>query len=636
MVSYKDIRQTWIRKLMQCRRAFAEMTGRCVMKRKWLAGILVLWAITVFSLTASADEIQYTQKETEVIRDQEEAGELPLRFYEETPHVPYMGFCEYSKFMRRQTLALREEDGLVILENGNGDELVCDIEAGKITIRDWNQFFALPLPLEHEALGWKDTSTSFIRIAAVDFEGEPAPVELDLGRYGIRIYADEEDIYLPVSVLSNLMTDIATNHLLYNGEKLFARRMDLEGSSPAGFWESEAFQKLFEGEDRPEDIIQQCYADLCFTFDHFFGHPGVAALDEALAQKGLDQALTDLGRKGTSIKEGLLSPSLAEYISAMNELFMACLSDGHTVFTSWMALMQVAGFEKNQSFRDKLGNVLKILESPKTMQQILNLIIPVQRSAAWGDETYREYGSTAIIRLDTFMPDEKAWNSYYNGEGDFPQDCLGTVISGLRKAAENPDIENIIFDLTCNNGGSPDVMMAVLAVTTGQNQLYGIHKLTGQKLVFTFEADTNFDGVYDEADKEVHYDYNYGVLTSRYAFSCGNLFPIIAQEAGAVIIGEPTSGGSCCVQVGSDAHGFIYMLSSAQWQLTDAQGEGVEGGCSVDLPIDTKSPGLLDKLASTVGIDTVKPVYSDFYDEERLDGMMNEWFGSQMEMAPAA
>ena len=85
------------------------------------------------------------------------------------------------------------------------------------------------------------------------------------------------------------------------------------------------------------------------------------------------------------------------------------------------------------------------------MKQLLHEVIPLQRRSIWGDENYREYGSTAIIRLDGFMPDEDAWNRYYSGEGDFPEDCLGIVITGLRKAAENPDIENVIFDLTCNS-----------------------------------------------------------------------------------------------------------------------------------------------------------------------------------------
>ena len=82
------------------------------------------------------------------------------------------------------------------------------------------------------------------------------------------------------------------------------------------------------------------------------------------------------------------------------------------------------------------------------------------------------------------MPDEEAWDLYYKGEGDFPEDPLGIVLTGLKRASENPEIENVIFDLSCNGGGSPDVMMAILEVATGQTQLYGIHRLTDRDMTF--------------------------------------------------------------------------------------------------------------------------------------------------------
>ena len=178
--------------------------------------------------------------------------------------------------------------------------------------------------------------------------------------------------------------------------------------------------------------------------------------------------------------------------------------------------------------------------------------------------------------------------------------------------------------------------MAILAMTTGQNQLYGIHKLTGQDMTFTFETDTNFDGVYDEKDKEVHYDFNYGVLTTRHAFSCGNLFPFIAREGGAVIIGEPSSGGSCCIQAGSDAEGFRYMMSSAQWQLRDLEGDDLEAGCPVDIPIEAKSNRFLNAAVSLLNVDEAPPSYDQYFDDKVLDELMNEWFAGEEALDAAA
>ena len=606
--------------------------------------VIVLFAMLLCMSTAASagtfgSRASYVEKNTTVITDSKEVGELPLRFYTKTPHIPYLGIGAYSEFVYKQPLTLRQnEDGTCALVNPIGEEVHCDPKAGTIEVRDWNRFFDLPLPLENEAKGWKDTATRFVRILDVAFEGEPEIVLLDFARYGITVYADEKDIYLPVSTLSNMMTDIATNYMLYNGEKLFVQRVSLSGEDPAGVYESEVLRAETQGRKRPADIRKQAYADLCFTIDYFFGHPGIAFLDQAVADQGLDKALTNLGKDGEALKAGLTSEDLSEYVSSLYTLFFRYLSDGHTLYPG---SVEVNGeLFDNQgmlgSIAESYHRIMDFANSPATMRQLLNSVIPMERKLFWGDEVYRECDNTAIIRLDSFMPDEEAWDLYYKGEGDFPEDCLGIVLTGLKRASENPEIENVILDLSCNSGGSPDVMMAILAVTTGQDQLFGIHKLTNRRMTFTFEADTNFDGVYDEKDKETKYDFNYGVLVTRYAFSCGNLFPIIFREGGAVLIGEPSGGGSCCIQIGTDPEGFYYFLSSAQWQLTDSENVSVEGGCKIDLPIEAKTNGIGKAIYGLLGMEGGVPSYENYFDEEHLSELMNDYFMTETEADVAA
>jgi hypothetical protein len=422
--------------------------------------------------------------------------------------------------------------------------------------------------------------------------------------------------------------------MAYNGKELYAQGMSFDGSFPEGLYETETLKAQLEGSDRPEDMARQCYADLCFNIDNFFGHPGKAPLDEAVAESGLEQALLGLGKKGEKLVAKLKSPDLSEYLSALYEVLMVYMGDGHTLFDSASSVMA----QNMDSVKSVFGIPLlgvdftaDLVKSPVYLNQALNEFITMQRDEAWGNDTYREAGNTAIIRLDSFMPDEEAWDLYYKGEGDFPEDTLGIVLTGLKKASENPEIENVIFDLSCNGGGSPDVMMAILEVATGQTQLYGTHRLTDRDMTFTFEADTNFDGVYDEKDKDVRYDFNYGVLVTRHAFSCGNLFPFIIQEAGAALIGEPSSGGSCCVQVGTDAEGFSYMMSSGQWQLTDADGVDVEGGCRIDIPIEAKSNRIVKSVLGLFGVDEGLPNYEKYFDDDYLSQLMNDYFQAEDE-----
>ena len=167
-----------------------------------------------------------------------------------------------------------------------------------------------------------------------------------------------------------------------------------------------------------------------------------------------------------------------------------------------------------------------LVKSPVYLNQALNEFITMQRDGAWGNDTYREAGNTAIIRLDSFMPDEEAWDLYYKGEGDFP---------------------------------------------------------------------------------------------------------FIIQEAGAALIGEPSSGGSCCVQVGTDAEGFSYMMSSGQWQLTDADGVDVEGGCRIDIPIEAKSNRIVKSVLGFFGVDEGLPNYEKYFDDAYLSQLMNDYFQAEAE-----
>ncbi|MCR5402930.1 MAG: hypothetical protein K6E91_03815 [Butyrivibrio sp.] len=589
---------------------------------------------------SSASAQGYTTRKVKLVSYGQEDGEIDLRFYDVTPNIPYMGMNQYAQLLGRQPFSVRAAgEWACEMESWNGAKLICNTSEGSIFVKDWNSFFGLPMPIEDRAMGLKDMSVHFARIVDIDYKGSAAPVTIDFAKYGIEIYCDENDIYLPVSTLSNVMTDIATNFMLYNGEKLYLRRVSLDGSIIDGMYGSDVLLSQIHGKERPEDIIKQCYADLCLNFDYFFGFPGIAALEQAIAEKGLDEALDSLGEDGQDIKKGLFSSSFEDYLYAMIKLFDLYLSDGHTVFSSGSEITVDSAVSEDAEFTQRVQSfyIEYLKNNDKLMQQVRNALIPVQREIYWGEDTYREYGSTAIIRLDSFVADEEAWADYYSEGGELPSDDLGIVISGLKKASENSKIRNIIFDLTCNGGGSPDVMMTILALTTGQDKLNGMNTITDQPMTVTFEIDANFDGVYDEKDKEAKYDYNYGVLITNYAFSCGNLFPFVIQDAGAVVIGEPSSGGSCSIQIGSDIEGLYYSMSSGQWKLGVEDGELLENGCTVDVPIETTTMPVSEltddpyanAVANYIGRDAEVPKYQDYFDDKSLDDIMNEWFSTQ-------
>ena len=605
------------------------------MKKNVLALLLALCLL----VPAAGSAEQAPEEKTAVLYTVtgEEGGVLTIRYYEETPHIPYLGISEYmTRVMRFAMTAETNEDGTLTLKNGLGGELLCDAAAGTITSPDWIRMITPEMPLEGEAHSLKDSNCGFVRVSGITYEGEPAPITFDFAKYGMKIYTDGGDAWLPLSVLSNMMTDVATNHLRFDGKNLYLSRMTTKADPNDPILLNDTLTALLDGQERPADLIAQCYADLCFDLDYFFGHPGVSVLDAALAEKGLDQALADLGETGAAIKEDLLSPDIGEYLAASQKLFTVLLADGHTSALDISRL--VSGKSLPPDILKKVsGNFFENLkDSKQTLTQVLRMVITPQRKLVWGDDFYRECGNTAIIRLDSFMPDEDAWAAWYKGEGGFPDDCVGKVVSGLKRAKENGQIRNVLLDLSCNGGGSSDVLMLLAGLTTGRNYLRGRTRLTGQAMVATFEADTNFDGVFDEKDRDAGFDFNYGVLTTRQAFSCGNLFPIIMRESGAAVIGEKTGGGSCCIQFGMDSLGLRWMMSSAQWLLTDDSGNSVESGCTVDIPIAPASIGLLDKLAGILGADEGVPIFTHLFNDRELNALLNAWFHVEAVEAPAA
>ncbi|MER1992551.1 MAG: S41 family peptidase, partial [Eubacteriales bacterium] len=567
-----------------------------------------------------------------VLTGKEQTGSMDLRFYTSAPHVPYYGLKAYVNFMYQTGLTVTPLDGGVWeIANPNGTKILADPSAGKIEAADWARFQIPPLPYT-TMVGVKDTPCGWTYYSEIVFEGPPAPVTFDFAKYGIPLYADEEDVYLPLELLSTMFTDVACNFVLWNGESVLKPVMNIESISlmPPGWYESRYMRALLTGKSRrKEDVIREDYAELCFTLDHFFGHPGTAILDRGIGEKGLDAALDDVPELA-SIKERLKDPDMIEYMLALFDLFNIGLNDGHCSHFG-LNTMALPEFPFPEVLK-KVGNrAASMLQTRGYFHSEITGALRKARTAAWGDDVYRECGSTAIIRIDAFQSDNAGWEAYYAGKGEIPMDAVGITWTGLKRASENPSIRNILFDLSANPGGSNDMLSYMIDLMFGDNVFRGYNVLTGQDEYAVLHSDKNLDGVFDEKDDEVKYDFNYAVLTTRSSFSCGNLMPVLMQDHGAVLLGESSGGGTCAIQISTLTNGGEYMMSSWLWALRDAKGESVEGGCKTDLPIariEPETPTHEDPRLSNGD-------YTPFFDDVMLDRMINEWF-EEKALAPAA
>ena len=91
--------------------------------------------------------------------------------------------------------------------------------------------------------------------------------------------------------------------------------------------------------------------------------------------------------------------------------------------------------------------------------------------------------------------------------------------------------------------------------------LYDGCPLTGSIAESIYKIDLNLDGEFDEKDDAFFFDFNFAILTSPAAFSCGNALPVIASDLGVMILGDYSGGGACNVTTRYLPDGFSFPIS---------------------------------------------------------------------------
>ena len=147
---------------------------------------------------------------------------------------------------------------------------------------------------------------------------------------------------------------------------------------------------------------------------------------------------------------------------------------------------------------------------------------------------------------------------------------------------------------------------------------------TNNVLAVPSELDLNLDGKFDDADKEVVYDFNFAILASGRSFSCGNYLPVYAKEYGIPIIGDTSGGGECSVDIRYTAATATYTLSSSNKLLTE-KGAVVDMGAApdyhlVDMVYDDEIGMVIKHFSNIYDIARVTEMVDDFYNNPPVWG----------------
>ena len=605
--------------------------------------------------TADVQSAAFTEKEVPVFRETLTDEKLTLRFYEKTPSIAYISLADYYELMLPQGSmdVERRDDGTYLLTShtgadpstdmgkGLGGTAVVDPHAGTLASPDLPAFTNMMTMVQEGMDNAYYDGMPFVRVSRMEYDRDSQPITFDFAKYGIALYADDEDVYLPFQTVSVIFSDFGNHYASYNGEKVYVNSdniYDRMSDRDPEFW-----NPILGNRTRPDDLATFSYAHLRFCIDYFDAVP--SRVVETLGNHDIDATLDAMGEEGKAIKEGLVSTSLLDSILAADDLGLVLFDGGHTMLTYMYAMLDLQSTD-DPLYNDYAGiltddsNIFGAYYLSKATaiyaQQEESENRMALRDEVYGGETYIKKGDTAVIVFDSFSPNADAWRDYFAGRGERPtaedvvaagdykgeRDTVAIISEGLARAEGDPEVKNVVLDVSNNGGGSLDVLEYIASVVCGRDYCQWKNTLTGQWEREYFDVDRNLDGAFDEKDRLVDYsDLHFAVLTSRSSFSCGNLLPSVFADAGVMVMGERSGGGSCAVQMCVTADGNGWQISSWRGKLVNDAGREIDDGVPVDVDLieltgaKKTEEGFLD--------------YSSFYDIDLLSEVMNEYYGKQ-------
>lgn len=573
------------------------------------------------------DQTAYTVKTVSVNRDGNNSGTVTIRFYEDMPSVPYISVADFQNIVVPSTTVSVTKTGTATYELKNaGGTLIVNTIDETCAFDDFlgftNQMGLVQAGMEN---GYYD-GLPFVRFNRQTLSGGSPALTFDYSSYGINLRGDETMVYFPFATLADLYADLYGHNTACNGKEVVYASNDGADDGIGALDEDFQKENLLKNKERKADMVAYNYAELCFTIDHFYGMPTGSSFEKSIQEKGLDKTL-EADANGQTVKQLLLSTNIDDYADGMCSLYAYLYDGGHTKI--WLGTPSTTFAERYPSLYNYYDERVSVPTNKKILQYG-GMTIP-EREMVFGDKnTYHKKGNTAICHFDKFAPNDKeAWNNYYQGKAPrptletSPNDPMTIFLDALEQAAADPEVKNFVLDLSANTGGSSDVVMAMTSLMFNQNFFRAYNVLTGQKMEWHYDVDRNFDGKYDALDENVHYDLNFCVLIGPISFSCGNLFPSLCKDAGLLIVGQKSGGGSCAVGAYRTADGFYYQISAARARLSDVNWQNINDGITPHVTIDY-AKGF--EYTYEDGHDYTIYSYKNFWDLDNLSTIIGDYY----------
>lgn len=512
-------------------------------------------------------------------------------------NIPYISIKEYYKLLLNKDLTVTKLEGSKYeLVNPLNAKVTIDTAEDKLVANDYQKFISTTIYRQNDAYNTYYDGAPFVKIKETKFKETPKEKNISFKDYNINLFGRGEDIYLPLMTCSNLFQGptmltcfydpnnvyfIDPNNPLYNTEAVF--------SNPDY---NQAIQGFFKNGERDAYQANYSYNELCFFIDTYYGRPGRETIhDQLVANKTIDKTLAQTDEYTKRARVLLNSTKQEDFYAGLLVLHDYLSDAGHTVIAAGISLtlntnetLNTKTFEVLDSFNYHYGekaakrnvdaNYMKALQEEVGKNNIVN-------------NAYKKLGDTLLYTFNAFDFNIHDWNAFYSGKQEMPKDMLGNFVRMLDEYKNDTSIKNVVLDLTNNGGGYGDLVVSLMSLMTDQAYIHYRDMIGDVEVTSYYEVDRNFDKVFDEKDKEVKYPYHFGILSSGYSFSCGNLLPAQAKENGLLLLGDQSGGGCCAVLDGCNAEG-LYIRISSPVHLCAKDGTEIDRGVVPHVNLTTK------------------------------------------------
>lgn len=516
--------------------------------------------------------------------------DIECRFYEDMPNVPYIKISDYYKNYSGDALEIKGEKGKYTVTTPVGATATIDVNSDTLESAEYEAFFRPTAELSEDS----GLVELFVNSTDVKTEGDPKPMTIDFAAYDIDIYGDDNEIWMPAPTICNIFTGDILDGVYCQDSIAFVNMVDpsFTRNSVLTMQKAQEYANNMIENGRPADLVKYNYFELCRTFDCEYGYPGRIPLNDIIAEKGLDKTLAETNTDTKLVRSHLLSTDYKEYLQGLVELEVYLWDGGHTtIATTGFGLLpnELTDPVVEAYFSHGGYQLASNFHEDNDMNNASAMGVIAARTALMGEETepvlyrYIEEGGTAYFSFDSFMScDLAGWTAYYKGEGERPADIVSAFYDCVVKADKNPAIKNFVVDISTNGGGLIPVEQYMMAIMADQKTSVNENVRLGVKTTTFYTADKNLDGKFDDADKDLKFDLNFGVLTSRCSFSSANILPSDARDSQILILGEKSGGGSCSVMNYMTADGMPITISSAKIRFANHKGENIDAGTEPD------------------------------------------------------